>query len=410
MNKKTNTNAKRHEQKQKDIEKRVRREQLRESKRTKSIANRINLSWVWRLVRMFIIIDLAVFGLLGYQMFGNELFTNFSVVLVELEEELRFLYVTVFAIQGLFLVFYMLLGRRSIRRKLRPLYDMAYATERLTEEDENFEAKYHSLEDAIDKISPNRPDAKLVTGDSDLQGLETAVNNLMDRMRESYRQQSRFVSDASHELRTPISVIQGYVNMLDRWGAEDEKVLTESIEAIKSESEHMKRLVEQLLFLARGDSGKTQINLAIFSLNHMVKEVYEESMMIDGEHKYQLIVPEQEVYAVADETMIKQTARILVDNAVKYSPAGETIIIKTGRNGDVPFFTVQDSGVGFSQEDAPHVFERFYRSDSSRARVTGGTGLGLSIAKWIVDRHGGYFDVLSREGLGTRITVNLPRR
>lgn len=398
-----------YKQGQKDIDTKLRLEKLRESKKTKSIANRINLSWIWRLIRIFVLIDLLVFALVGYQMFEDELFNNFQVVGAVLIEELRFLYVPVFAVQGLYLIFYMLFGRRGIRRKMRPLYNMAYATEQLTQEGGMDGAKFHSLEDAIDKISTNRPDAKLVTGDSDLQGLETAVNNLMDRMRESYRQQSRFVSDASHELRTPISVIQGYVNMLDRWGAEDGKVLTESIEAIKSESEHMKRLVEQLLFLARGDSGKTQLSPAIFSLNHMVKEVYDESMMIDSEHKYELSVPEQEVYAVADESMIKQTARILVDNAVKYSSAGETIVIKTGKNGDVPFFTVQDSGVGFSQEDAPHVFERFYRSDSSRARETGGTGLGLSIAKWIIDRHGGYFDVLSREGLGTRISVNLPR-
>lgn len=398
------------ERRVKKAEQKREQEKLRERKKTKSIANRINRSWVWRLTRMFVLLDALLFLVIGYQGHRNALFIDFLWKAGQILEEYRYVFVPVIMLQGLYIIFYMIFGRRSIRRKLRPLYNMAYATERLGRTEGADESRFHSLEDAIDKISLGGADEKLVTGDGDLKGLETAVNNLIDRMRESYRQQSRFVSDASHELRTPISVIQGYVNMLDRWGAEDVKVLTESIEAIKSEAEHMKKLVEQLLFLARGDSGATQFIFAIFSLNKMAREVYEESVMIDNQHEFKLIVPEHEVYVVGDEQMIKQTARILVDNAIKYSPPGELILIKTGKNESVPYLTVQDSGVGFGKEAASHVFERFYRADSSRTRGTGGTGLGLSIAKWIIDKHGGYFDVLSREGLGTRITVNLPRR
>ena len=109
------------------------------------------------------------------------------------------------------------------------------------------EEKFHNLENAISKISPVTSDERIKIEDSEFQGLEEAINKLLDRMRDSYRQQARFVSDASHELRTPISVIQGYANMLDRWGKDDESVLEESIAAIKSESESMKNLVEQLL-------------------------------------------------------------------------------------------------------------------------------------------------------------------
>lgn len=383
----------------------LKREKKREKKRMGSIANRINWLWIWRIFRIFFTLDLLVFGIVGYKLVGWNYYNNFDWLIAELD----YLYIPVFAFEGAYLVFYMIFGRGGIRRRLRPLYKMAYATEQLTEQSRFDESKFHDLEHAIDKISPMRPDAKLVTGNSDLQGLENAVNNLMDRMRENYRQQSRFVSDASHELRTPISVIQGYVNMLDRWGAEDEKVLTESIEAIKSESEHMKRMVEQLLFLARGDSGKTQLQPSIFSLNRLMREVYDEYVMIESDHEFVLKLPEDEVYAVADESMIKQTARILVDNAVKYSPPGEKIVLRTGKNKEVPYFSVQDSGVGINTDDIPHVFERFYRSDSSRTRGTGGTGLGLSIAKWIIDKHDGYFELFSREELGTRISVFLPR-
>ncbi len=116
-------------------------------------------------------------------------------------------------------------------------------------------------------LKVEREDAKIQMHDKDLAGIENALNDLLERMRASYKQQVQFVSDASHELRTPIAVIQGYVNMLDRWGKDDQAILTESIEAIKNESEHMQKLVEQLLFLARGDSNRQTLDMKSCSLN-----------------------------------------------------------------------------------------------------------------------------------------------
>ena len=112
------------------------------------------------------------------------------------------------------------------------------------------------LENAIEHISPTQPGERLQTGARELTGLENAVNGLLVRMRESYRQKAQFVSDASHELRTPIAVIQGYAHLLARWGKDDSQVLDESIAAIQSESDYMKKLVEELLFLARGEIGR----------------------------------------------------------------------------------------------------------------------------------------------------------
>ena len=106
--------------------------------------------------------------------------------------------------------------------------------------------------------------------------------------------------------------------------------------------------------------------------------------------------------------MIKQTARILLDNAKKYTPEGGEIRISAEIEDGVPCFTVQDTGIGIDAESLPHIFDRFYRADSSRTRGTGGTGLGLAIARWIIGKHGGRFDVTTREGLGTRIRVWLP--
>uniref|UniRef100_UPI00242020BD sensor histidine kinase n=1 Tax=Clostridium tertium TaxID=1559 RepID=UPI00242020BD len=272
------------------------------------------------------------------------------------------------------------------------------------------EQKFHSLEDAISKISPVESDERIHIGDNELQGLEEAINNLLDRMRESYRQQVRFVSDASHELRTPISVIQGYANMLDRWGKDDVEVLEESIAAIKSESENMKNLVEQLLFLARGINGKTQLKIVEFSLNDMMKEVLEESKMIDRYHTYTYIDSEN-INVYGDISLLKQTARILIENAAKYTDKREEIILKCGKNdNNEPYFSVQDNGIGMDENDVVHIFERFFRADTARVRKNGGTGLGLSIAKWIIDSHNGYFSVLSRKEIGTRITVFLHGR
>lgn len=296
-------------------------------------------------------------------------------------------------------------GIRRIRRGLRPLDELAVTTRRLMQYDES---KFRDLEAAISRISPDQPDERLAIGDRELMGLESAVNSLLDRMRDAYQQQSRFVSDASHELRTPLAVIQGYADMLARWGKEDEKVLEESITAIQSETAHMKKLIEQLLFLARGDSGRAALTFEELCLNDILREVFEESRMIDEAHRYQL-EEAQPVRVTGDAAMLKQTARILVDNAAKYTPAGQEIVLRVARTGQgAPCFAVQDAGIGMTQEDAGHMFDRFFRSDTARNRQSGGTGLGLSIAKWIVDKHGGYFSIVSREELGTRVTVVLP--
>ena len=374
-------------------------------KKTRSIARRINFSWLFKLIIIFIIADIAVL----FIYLGNDISVyfwginyNYDALMSALET-----FTPLFIIEGVLIFYYLLFGTGKVRRKLRPLDVIANAAAALTKKIPD-ETKFHNLESAIDQLSPTREDAKLHTGDKDLSGLEQAVNNLLERMRDSYRQQSRFVSDASHELRTPIAVIKGYTDMLDRWGKQDEKILNEAIEAIKTESEHMNRLVEQLLFLARGDSGTTPMRMERLDLSAMMHDVHEESSMIDPGHRYEFSAPDP-VFVSGDSSMLKQTARILVENASKYTPEGGFILLKTGKNENgAPFFTVQDSGIGMAQEDIAHVFERFYRVDSSRTRETGGTGLGLSIAKWIVDKHGGWFEILSREDLGTRISVCFP--
>lgn len=169
----------------------------------------------------------------------------------------------------------------------------------------------------------------------------------------------------------------------------------------------MKNLVEQLLFLARGDSGRNSLNMEEFDLCQMVREVMEESEMIDEKHEYVFEGAGDGVIVNCDLAMLKQSMRIFVQNASKYSDEGDRIVLRAGMKDGRPFYSVQDEGTGMQSSEVVHVFERFYRSDSARNSSQGGTGLGLSIAKWIVDAHGGTIEILSRPEFGTRITVKL---
>ncbi|MEE3436808.1 MAG: HAMP domain-containing sensor histidine kinase [Lachnospiraceae bacterium] len=307
-------------------------------------------------------------------------------------------------ILGLLCSFYR--AKQAIRKILAPINEIALKADELSRLSFS-EDKYQMIEDALEHIDPENAEQgrPLSFGDSDLIGVEAAMNNLLLRMRDTMRQQSRFVNDASHELRTPIAVIQGYANMLDRWGKTDEKILDESITAIKNEADHMNYLVEQLLFLARGDAGRTSLSRQSVSTDAFIRDIYEESLMIDEKHRYRLKEGEASEVSV-DPGLMKQAVRILIDNAAKYTPEGEEIILSYGKTDKGrSYLQVQDLGRGISESELPHIFERFFRADDVRASA--GTGLGLSIAKWIVDKHGGHFEVLSRKDLGTRIRIVL---
>lgn len=300
-------------------------------------------------------------------------------------------------------------GSRIIRRTLQPISDLAETARKLDFGDRSFAPdKMQMLAGKLDTINAARLDTRISVDETqdELKNLAAAINGMLDRINESYRSQVRFVSDASHELRTPISVIQGYANLLDRWGKNDEKTLQESINAIKEEAANMKSLVEQLLFLARGDNNTMTLNLELIELSELASEVFRETQMIDSGHDYESNF--NEVFIVADKALIKQAIRILVDNSIKYTNAGGNIKIAVTQNEESAIITVQDNGIGIPPDAVPQIFDRFYRADQSRARATGGTGLGLSIAKWITERHGGHMEVLSREDIGTRISIYIP--
>jgi len=295
-----------------------------------------------------------------------------------------------------------------IRKTLRPIQELAETAQNLSTEGVFAPEQLKVLAGKLDNINATRLDTRISVGEtqSELKSLASAINGMLDRINESYRSQVRFVSDASHELRTPISVIQGYANLLDRWGKKDEKTLQESIDAIKDETANMKGLVEQLLFLARGDNNTMALQVERFELSAFADEVLRETQMIDGGHEYKSCVTS--VFINADKSLVKQATRILIDNAIKYTPPGKRITISVSSAAGYARLTVQDEGIGIAPEAVPRIFDRFFRADESRAKATGGAGLGLSIAKWITERHGGHIEVLSRLEIGTRITIVLP--
>lgn len=241
----------------------------------------------------------------------------------------------------------------------------------------------------------------------ELKELSQTFNEMMDRIEEGYKTQQQFVSDASHELRTPIAVIKGYVNMLDRWGKNDRDVLEESITAIKNETENMQDLIEKLLFIARSDKSTLIYTKEDFKISSILFEIEKETKMIDQKHKlYFKFYNDANIYG--DKNRIKQAIRILIDNAIKFTPVGEYIMVSGYIQDDYYVIKVEDTGIGIEKKDLEKIFERLYRAEQSRSKEIGGHGLGLSIAKIIILGHKGKIKVKSTVGKGSEFSIMLP--
>ncbi|MFA9422561.1 MAG: sensor histidine kinase [Sedimentibacter sp.] len=241
----------------------------------------------------------------------------------------------------------------------------------------------------------------------ELKELSQTFNEMMDRIEEGYKTQQQFVSDASHELRTPIAVIKGYVNMLDRWGKNDKSVLEESISAIKNETESMQDLIEKLLFIARSDKSTLAFTKEDFKISLVLNEIEKETKMIDSKHNFYFkFYEDANIYG--DIKRIKQAIRILIDNAMKFTPQEGYIMVSSFIQDDYYVIRVEDTGIGIEKKDLGKIFKRLYRAEQSRSKEIGGYGLGLSIAKIIVLGHKGKIKVKSTLGKGSEFSILLP--
>lgn len=244
---------------------------------------------------------------------------------------------------------------------------------------------------------------------NELKDLAETINKMLDRIELSYESQKQFVSDASHELRTPIAVIQGYVNMLDRWGKSDPEILEESIEAIKNESKSMQELVEKLLFLSRHDKKTLKLEKHMFNMRVIVEDMLKETKMVATNRIIETKALE-DVMVYGDKQALKQAIRVFVDNAVKYTSDGDSIYISCENQDGDCVISVEDTGIGMTKKDIDSIFERFYRSDNVRDKKISGHGLGLSIAKLIILKHTGNIRVRSQYTKGSSFIVTIPKR
>ncbi len=288
----------------------------------------------------------------------------------------------------------------------------------------SYKISKHSLKPVDDmikevkEISINDLNKRLdVSGvNNEFKDLAKTFNEMVSEIQVSMEKQNRFISDASHELRTPISVIQGYANLLSRWGKEDEEVLIESIEAIKDESNNMKKLIESLLFLARGEKNNNVIIKEDFNLKNLVDEIVKESIMIDNKHNI-FTKNNEDVIINADKNLIKEAIRVFIDNSIKYTQEGGNIKINSFKSNKKVFISIEDNGIGIPKDDLERIFDRFYRVDKSRNKEINGFGLGLSIAKYIIDTHNGNIKIYSKSKedyleedveTGTIVFIELP--
>jgi signal transduction histidine kinase len=240
----------------------------------------------------------------------------------------------------------------------------------------------------------------------ELGGLAATLNDMLGSLESAYRFQQRFVADASHELRAPLTAIQANLELLQRHPEMPETDRGEALAEAARESTRLTRLVADLLALARADAG-VPLRRARVDLDAIVLEECGDARQLA--HGQTLTLdPFEPVQIWGDEDRLRQLLLILLDNALKYTPPTGRVTVGLCRAGEGVELSVRDTGVGIPAADLPHVFERFYRADPARGRDPGGTGLGLAIAVWIVRQHAGDIGVTSDFGKGTTVTVHLP--
>ncbi|MEZ5398909.1 MAG: heavy metal sensor histidine kinase [Bryobacteraceae bacterium] len=246
--------------------------------------------------------------------------------------------------------------------------------------------------------------------EDELQRLSETLNQMLDRIEGAFHRVTQFTADASHELRTPIALIRTTSEIALRKHRSDAEY-REALDEVHAESVRTTGLIENLLTLARADAGKETLDRAPVDLASLVLEVSGQAEKLAQQKGITLACQAPEAIAPisGDRGTLRRLFFILLDNAVKYTPPGGQIQVGINQHPERVTVEVRDSGGGISQQDLPHIFERFYRSDKSRNRDSGGAGLGLSLAKWIVDAHGGFMEVESAVDNGSTFRVSLPK-
>jgi len=248
----------------------------------------------------------------------------------------------------------------------------------------------------------------LRTGD-ELQSLSEILNEMFGRLERAFKRVTQFTADASHELRTPIALMRTRTEVALR-KQRSEAEYRETLLRIHQELERTSALIENLMTLARADSGSEPLQVAPTNLNELLLEISETARLLaEGKSiQYDQRLPETPLNVSGNAPSLRRLFLILIDNAVKYTSREGRISVVLDTSDGTAVTEIRDTGVGISTTDLPHIFERFYRADESRSRESGGTGLGLSIAKWIAEAHQGKISVVSKVGEGSVFRVQIP--
>lgn len=321
---------------------------------------------------------------------GNRFVVVLMLPMDKVHEELRGLAAVLLAVLPLSLLLAGVIGYALARRALAPVERIRRDTDEITAE---------RLSQRLDVPNPS----------DELGRLAQTINAMIARLQQSFAEVRRFTADASHELRTPISVIraEAEVAMQRPPDAEEFQTLAGSI---LEECEHLTKLTDQLLTLSREDAGLVPLESQLVDLARLVGGATE-TMRPLAEVKQQTLTLDARTEAVVtgDADRLREVLYNLLDNAIKYTPSAGRIEVTISEQADMIAVAVRDTGIGIDADHLPRVFDRFYRVDKSRSREAGGTGLGLSIVQSIVSTHGGRVDIASPSGEGTTCTVLFPR-
>jgi two-component system OmpR family sensor kinase len=266
------------------------------------------------------------------------------------------------------------------------------------------------ITDAACRISSERLEERLEetgTGD-ELDKLAKTLNNMLARLDAAFRQMRQFSADASHELQTPLTILKGELEVAlrsPRSPEEYQRVLNSGLEEIN----RISHLVEGLLLLARADAGVLRMDLRPVDLKQLVEEVYKQVKVLADSRSVKISLDSVERVSVrGDCEHLRRVLLNLVDNGIKYTPAGGHVALSLQGKGEWASLQVSDTGIGLSREDQEQVFQRFYRAAKTRSEGGQSTGLGLCIARSIAEAHGGRIEVESTPGKGSTFTVLLP--
>lgn len=245
----------------------------------------------------------------------------------------------------------------------------------------------------------------------ELQRLAETLNEMIERLQGSFDRISRFTADTSHELRTPLSLMRATAEVALRDEDHPEE-WRQALAQILAEVERTSHLVENLLLLARADSGQAELQRIPVNLAQVVSEACLQSQPLAQANNLSLLtsIADGPVWVTGDGQTLRRLLLILIDNAVKFTPASGEITVSLGSGRSDAGVSVHDTGCGIPEPELPFIFDRFYRVDKARQRDTGGTGLGLAIAQWIVEAHGGTIMATSKLGEGSTFQVTFPLR